>query len=124
MKKFEDVRERVFQFVLRIMKLCGSLSKTEANKIITSQILRSSTSIGANLEEAVGAHTRSDFIYTMNIAKKEIRETNYWLKLIHASNNIAIRNRMTSLLQEGEELAKILTVSVKNASKRQLVINS
>lgn len=79
MKSYEDVRERVFNFTLRIMNLCNNLPKTQSNIVIINQILRSSSSIGANLEEAAGAYTRKEFVHSLNISKKESRETNYWL---------------------------------------------
>lgn len=57
-----------------------------SNDVILRQLIRSATSIGANLEEATGAHSRNDFIYGMNIAKKESRESNYWLRLLMQTN--------------------------------------
>lgn len=75
-------------------------------------------SIGANIEEALGAHTRSDFIYGMNLAKKEARETNYWLRLIFDAN-LQIQPKIRSLLQESEEIVKILTAIVKTSKERK-----
>lgn len=116
MGRFEDVRERIFQFVLRIMKLCNYLTKTESNKVIINQLLRASTSIGANLEEAAGAHTKQEFIYCLNISKKESRETNYWLRLLSES----VKNKMKLLITEGEEIVKILSASVKSAKMAKI----
>lgn len=115
MRKFEDVQQRVFQFALDVIDLCNHLPQTEANKIIIRQIIRSVTSIGANIEEALGAFTKNDFTYTMNVAKKESRETNYWLKIISESNPISVRNNMKKILLEGEEIVKILSATVRSS---------
>src|SRR3990167_10657392 len=92
-KEPEDIRKRAFRFALRIIQLCRQLPKNEVNRILTRQVLRSGTSIGANLEEAQGANTKPEFINSTNIAKKEARETNYWL-LIMAEVNPQFRKRM------------------------------
>lgn len=117
MKNFEDVRERVFKFALGVIEVSSKLPKNQSNFVIIQQLLRSATSIGANLEEAAGAHTRTDFIYNMNISKKEARESSYWLRLLFQSNPQSIQALLQPLLSESEELIKILTSSVKNARK-------
>lgn len=111
--KPEDIRQRTFKFGLRIIALCKELPKNEVNRILINQVLRSGTSIGANLEEAIGAHTRREFTNCTNIAKKETRETVYWLKLIAESNEPKIKVRMANIILEAEEIVKILTASVK-----------
>lgn len=78
--KPEDISERVFKFAIRVLQLTVKLSKNQINFPLINQIVRSATSIGANIEEAKGAHTKADFGYCMNIAKKEARETMYWLR--------------------------------------------
>ena len=78
-----------------------------------NQVLRSGTSVGANLEEALGAHTKAEFTNSTNIAKKEARETIYWLKLITESSDARTKDRMKSLMGEAEEITKILTASIK-----------
>src|SRR3989344_7373777 len=104
--KPEDIRQRTFKFGLRVIAFCKELSKNEVNRILVNQVLRSGTSIGANLEEALGAHTRKEFINCTNIAKKEARETVYWLKLIAESNDGIIKTRMKNLILETEEITK------------------
>ena len=113
LEKPEDIRERAFKFSLRVITLCKGLPKNEINRVLVNQVLRSATSIGANLEEALGAHTRAEFTNCTNIAKKEARETIYWLRLIAESNDKTIKNRMTNLIQEAAEVVKILTASIK-----------
>lgn len=119
MNNFENVRKRVFTLALNIIEVCKELPKTEINRIIVNQLLRSCTSIGANLEEAAGALTRTEFIYIMNLSRREARETNYWLRLLFESNNEYIKGKLKAILQEAEEIAKILTVSVKSAQHKK-----
>ncbi len=111
--KPEDIRQKAFKFALRIIALCKELPRNDVNRILVSQVLRSGTSIGANLEEALGAHTRREFANCTNIAKREARETVYWLKLISESNGSKIKARMKNIIPEAEEITKILTASVK-----------
>ncbi|MGB9706954.1 MAG: four helix bundle protein [Microgenomates group bacterium] len=115
----KDIRERTFKFALRIIKLCRALPRDEINRVLVRQLIRAGTSVGANIEEATGALTKNDFAHSLNIAKKEAYETNYWLRLIYASMTAEIRNRMTELIKESEEILKILTSSVKTAQKKK-----
>lgn len=116
--KKKDIRTRTFKFALRIVILCQGLSKDEVNRVLMRQVLRSGTSIGANVEEATGAHTKRDFVHSLNIAKKEAYETNYWLHLICESNNLGFQRRMDGIIKESEEILKILTSSVKTAQDK------
>jgi len=115
--KPQDIGERVFNFAVRVLKMTQSLPKTYVNIAIINQIIRSVTSIGANIEEARGAHTKIDFTYSMNVSKKEARETLYWSRLI-AEMNPALSNKLELLLRENEEIIKILTAIVKKAKPR------
>ncbi len=116
--KPQDIAERVFIFATRILKMTTKLPKNSVNMVLINQIIRSATSIGANIEEARGAHTKIDFTYNMNIAKKEARETIYWLRLI-IEMNPSLSSRLNLLLQENEEIIKILTAIVKTAKPRK-----
>lgn len=118
--KPQDIGERVFNFAVRVLKMTQSLPKNYVNIVVINQIIRSVTSIGANIEEARGAHTKTDFTYGMNIAKKEARETIYWLKLIIEMNS-NLSSRLILLLQENEEIIKILTAIVKTAKPRTFI---
>ena len=115
--KPQDIGERVFSFAVRVLKMTSSLSKNAINLMLINQIIRCATSIGANIEEARGGHTKSDFTHSMNIAKKEARETLYWLRLI-ISMNPRLENRLKDLLRENEEIIKILTSIVKSSKPR------
>ena len=78
-----DIKERTFEFAVRVVTLCRELDeKPGVSRTIANQLLRSGTSIGANVEEAHGSQSKPDFIAKMSIATKEARETNYWLRLL------------------------------------------
>ena len=84
--------------------------------VVSRQLLRSGTSIGANVEEATAAQIKKDFISKMSIASKEARETRYWLRLLKDSN-ICSRINYTEAINESDELIKILTAIVKTSQK-------
>lgn len=114
-----DINKRTFEFGIRIIKLVSNLPRITAGITVGNQIIRSGTSIGANVEEALGGHTKTEFTYSMNIAKKEARETRFWLKLIIGSELLPTK-RIEPLLKECEELVAILTIIVKNSSKKKI----
>lgn len=116
MDKENVILTKSYQFGLRIVKLHMHLSKELRQFEISSQVLRSGTSIGANVEEATGGSSRKDFINKMNIAYKEARETKYWLRLLKDSEIIEI-SLAESLLNDCEELLKIL-FSIINTSRK------
>jgi four helix bundle protein len=119
--KVRDIRERTFEFALRIIALCSELNrKPGVCRDISRQLLRSGTSIGANAEEAQAAQSKPDFISKNSIALKEARETHYWLRLVIAPK-IMPENRLSGLRDEAEELKLILgsiVVSAKRGLKR------
>ena len=79
----QDIAERTFQFSIRIVKLCKFLREKKGTAYdLSKQLIRSGTSIGANIEESQSAESKADFIHKMNIALKEARETHYWLRLL------------------------------------------
>lgn len=73
----EDIAERAFRFAVVVLKITAMLPKNQINLVLINQLIRCVTSIGANIEEARGGHTKIDFSHSMNIAKKEARETRY-----------------------------------------------
>jgi four helix bundle protein len=105
------VKQKSYNFALQIIKLCARL-KQQKHFEISSQLLRSGTGIGANVEEALAGRSRKDFFAKMSIASKEARETNYWLRLLRDSRILNKQNSQT-LIDESEELIKILTSIVK-----------
>ena len=105
------VKQKSYNFALQIIKLCARL-KQQKHFEISSQLLRSGTSIGANVEEALAGRSRKDFFAKMSIASKEARETNYWLRLLR-DGEILNKEHSQNLIDESEELIKILTSIVK-----------
>ena len=99
--------EKSFSFALRIVKLYQHLSEKKQEFVLSKQVLRSGTSIGANLEESRGARTPSDFQTKISIAYKEARETSYWLRLLFASKYLTER-QFVSLHADCEELIRML----------------
>jgi four helix bundle protein len=114
----DGIKERSYKFALRILNLGKSLPKSRAGDVLGRQITRSGTSIGANVEEAIGAFSKEDFTFKMNTALKEARETQYWLRLTRDSNLVAA-NRMESLIQEAEEITKILGAIVRSSRAKK-----
>lgn len=114
MKTENKILEMSFDFSIRIIELYKILV---ANKefVIAKQLLRSGTSIGANVEEAMAAQSRRDFISKMSIASKEARETRYWLKLLDKSRLVDIG--YTIYLDSVEHIVNVLTKIVKTTSE-------
>jgi four helix bundle protein len=112
MAKESIVLEKAFAFTIRIVKLYQFLSTEKKEFVLSKQILRSGTSIGANIEEADGAISKKEFSNKISIAYKEARETAYWLRLLEATD--FIENRLfKSLATDCEELCKILFAIIK-----------
>jgi four helix bundle protein len=113
--------ERLLEYAARVIKLVESLPNTLVGRRIADQLLRSATSAGANYEEARGAESRDDFVHKMQIALKELRESNYWLRLLVKSGQVR-EGRMAELLEESIELRAMLSKSVatvKGKAKRE-----
>jgi four helix bundle protein len=113
-KEHGKLEARLLQYAVRIIRLSASLPKTEEGLHIRRQILRSGTSAGANHQEARGAESRSDFIHKMQIVLKELRETQFWLRLIEASE-ILPSPRMSEIVAESDELIAMVVRSLLTA---------
>ena len=109
-----DLNERLLRLGARVIRLSAALPKTEEGLHIRRQILRSGTSSGANYQEARGAESRPDFIHKMQIVLKELRETEFWLKLIGEAE-LAPAPRLTGVLTEVDELTAIVVKSLVTA---------
>jgi four helix bundle protein len=114
MERKQDIKERSFEFAVRVIKFVQRLPKNYTSQKIGGQLLEAATSIGANVEEATGGFSKRDFTYKMGVALKEARESNYWLRLIKVSE-LTTGNELDYLLKESEELRKILTSIVKTS---------
>ncbi|WP_153391980.1 four helix bundle protein [Chryseobacterium vaccae] len=108
------IQIKTFEFALRIIKLYTEC-KSQNEFILSKQILRSGTSIGANVEEAIVAQSKKDFISKLSIANKEARETKYWLKLYPSSSLVQID--IEPYLKEIEMIINILTKIIKTSSE-------
>ena len=110
------IQIKSFKFAIRIINLYRYLTDTKKEFVLSKQILRCGTSIGANIEEAIGGQSSKDFISKLEIAYKETREAHYWIRLLQATNFITVKEA-ESLLEDCEELLKIIT-SIKKTAKR------
>jgi four helix bundle protein len=109
-----DIQDRTFKFGVRIIKFVDKLPHTLSATEIGKQLLRSGTSIAANMEEANGAESKSDFIHKVSIAYKEARETRLWLGLIKAAI-LPAASEVTDLHTECDEIVRILFVILRTA---------
>lgn len=110
-RNLQTVVDRAFSLAVRVVKLCKFLEKnSEVSKSVINQLLDAATSVGANLEEAVAAQSTADFIHKNAISLKEARETNYWLRLINATETFCpkIREGIIDLACESMAIARII----------------
>ena len=110
------VKDKSYAFALRIIKLYKFLSEEKKEYVLSKQILRCGTSIGANIEEADSAPSKRDFINKLNISLKEAKETRYWLRLLHDSQYIDSKS-FESILPDTEELIKLLISIIKSSKE-------
>ncbi len=96
-----------FAFAVRIVKVYQYLCDEKKEYVLSKQLLRSGTSIGANIEEAIGGQSEKDFFAKLTIAYKEARETHYWIRLLTETNYLT-NEENKSLLNDTEELLKII----------------
>jgi four helix bundle protein len=108
--------EKSFSFAVKVVELVKILSKEKNEYVMTKQILRSGTSIGANVSEGLGGSSKKDFVSKMYIAYKEAKETIYWLNLLHATNYLN-RDSFNSFRDDCEEIIKILYSILKTSRK-------
>ena len=119
-----EIQDRSLGFAVKILKFAEKMPKSLASGVLAKQLIRSATSIGANMEEADGASSKNDFINKVTIARKEARETRYWLRLIqmgdlmHNRDNIVLLN---DLIQESFELMKVLSSIINKAKGKDKI---
>ena len=114
-KQHQDIRERTFQFAVRIVNLCQHLDETPGvNWTLSKQLLRSGTSIGANAEEAQAAQSKADFISKFSIALKEANESYYWLRLMCDAGYLELQ-KAKQLGKSAEHIIHLLIRSLKTA---------
>jgi four helix bundle protein len=108
------VKDKSFDFALRVVKLAKYLEGEKREYILSKQVLRGGTAIGALVREAEHAESKADFIHKMSIALKEANETLYWLELLYQGEYIAEQS-FQSIRSDSEELIKLLAAIVKTA---------
>lgn len=108
------IKDKSFSFALRIVKLYQYLVEEKKEYILSKQLLRSGTSIGAMVRESVYAESKADFIHKLYIALKEANESDYWLELLYQSNYLE-EKEFNSIYSEVQEIKKILVSITKTA---------
>jgi four helix bundle protein len=111
------LKTKSYNFALRTVKLSLHLASEKKEFVLSKQLLRSGTSIGANIEEANQAQSKLDFIHKLSISQKESFETHYWIRLLRDSDLIK-PSLADSLLTDCQEIQKLLTSSIKTAKSR------
>jgi four helix bundle protein len=119
MKTNNIIQQKSFAFAIRIVNLYKFLTTEKKEYVLSKQLLRSGTSVGANIEESIGGQSEKDFISKISIAYKEARESMYWLKLLKATDYLS-QEQADSLLKDAEELCKIIgkiqiTIKTRNS---------
>lgn len=112
-----ELNERLLDYAVRVIKVVESLPGTLVARRVADQLLRCSLSAGANYEEARAAESREDFVHKLQIALKELRESNYWLRLLAKAGTVP-HTRLTSLLDESNQLRAILSKAVATTKKK------
>lgn len=106
-----DIRKRTFDFALQTIRICQKINECEKYFILTKQLTRSATSVGANVREARNAESKNDFIHKLNIALKECDETMYWIELLIELTKIK-REELKKLRTESDEITRILSAII------------
>ena len=120
----KHIVDRSFEFAVRVVRVCHALEqKPGVGRELAKQLLRSGTSIGANVEEAQAGHSRLDFIAKIVIAQREARETRYWLRLLEATE-LVTSTRLLAIREEADSLVRILSKIVVTTRRRPAVTSA
>ena len=117
------LKDKSFQFALRIVKLNKFLAEEKREYVLSKQILRSGTSIGANIREAQNAQSSADFIHKLSISQKECDETMYWLELLHQSAYLS-EAEYNPIYNDANELLKMLKSAIITSKNKLQTYNS
>lgn len=121
MKQDNIILDKSFDFAIRVVKLYKYLCDEKKEYVLSKQLLRSGTSIGANINEAQAGQSKADFVAKMAIASKEARETKYWIDLLIKTDYLDINeNHVQSLINNIEEIIKLLTSIVKSSQGNKI----
>ena len=113
----KDLEERTFKFAVDVILFLKTIKYSKENEVVKYQLAKSATSTGANYEEAGGAFSKDDFRYKIGIYLKEAKESNYWLRIIKATN-MSKSEGLDCLIQESFELKNIFGKSLKTMSEK------
>ena len=116
MMKENNIQRKSFAFAIRIVKLYQHLTAERKEFVLSKQLLRSGTSVGAMVREAEHSESKADFVHKLAIAQKEINETLYWLELLSATAYLQ-KNEFESIHADAVEIIKILTAIIKSTKK-------
>ncbi|MEI6310775.1 MAG: four helix bundle protein [Bacteroidota bacterium] len=119
MKSDNLIQTKSFEFAIDIINLYKYLTKDMKEYVLSKQLLRSGTSIGANVEEAIGAQSKADFMHKLTISYKEARETLYWIKLLSATHYISTIQE-EKFIKSIDELCRIIG-SIQITLKRNII---
>ena len=111
------IKDKSFDFALRVVKLYKYLTTNKKEYVLSKQLLRSGTSVGAMVREAEHAESKADFIHKLSIALKEANESEYWLELLHQSDYIDDKG-FQSIPSDLKEILRLLTSIIKTAKKK------
>jgi len=117
LEKHLQLRDRTKQFALRILKLCSSLPRSEAGRVISRQLIRSGTSVAANYRAVGRARSQAEFVAKMGVVVEEADESVFWMELL-VDAQIVQKARLDGLITEGNELVSIFVASQKTAKGR------
>ncbi|MBM2841482.1 MAG: four helix bundle protein [Bacteroidetes bacterium] len=117
MAKGDDIQERLLNFAVNTISVCGLLPKTDVGKHIAGQLLRCGTSPAPNYGEARGAESKNDFVHKLGIVLKELHESAIWLEMAKRSQLLA-PEKVSPLLNECTELSRIIGASITTAVKK------
>lgn len=116
-KKIYDIHERIYQWVIQVINFTKKLPRTPQNSVIIPQIVDSVTSVGANDQEADASNSKKDFIAKYAIARKECKETIYWLRILKDSNNPQFIRELDEYINEGKEIGYIVSTIMQKAKR-------
>ena len=123
MKNDNVIQTKSFEFAVKIVRVYQLLLEEKKEYVLSKQLLRCGTSIGANVEEAIGGQSDNDFFAKLTISYKEARETHYWIRLLIATDYLT-KEKGESLLQAVEELLKIIGSIQKTLRSKKFVIRN
>jgi four helix bundle protein len=118
MKAGNVIQTKSFAFAVKVVGVCRNLMNEKREYVMSKQLLKSATSVGANIEEAIGAQSKRDFLAKLSIAYKEARESVFWIRLLNATGYLE-EHLTTELLNDAEELCRIIG-SIQISVKKQL----